>query len=63
MSQEQIIIEIAEDGSTTVAVEGHAGAGCKELTAQIEKALGTTTGDRKTHEYHQRAAQAQKAKQ
>ena len=61
MSQEQIIIEVDDSGATKIEVKGHAGPGCKELTAQIEKALGEVSEDVKTNEYHQRAAQTQKA--
>ncbi len=55
---EQIIIEINAEGESRIEVKGHAGSGCQKLTEQIEKALGETTQDTKTHEYHQRASQA-----
>lgn len=58
---EQIIIEVDTTGAAKVEVKGHAGPGCKELTAQIERALGETAKDTKTNEYHQRAAQIEKA--
>jgi hypothetical protein len=44
------------------AVKGFAGKGCHALTAAIESALGTVTGDVKTPEYHQQAKQGQQAK-
>ena len=63
MNNEEIIVTIAEDGTTTVAVQGHAGPGCKGLTAQFEAALGETIADQKTPEYAQqpRVGQAQTA--
>jgi ABC-type phosphate/phosphonate transport system ATPase subunit len=42
-----------KDGKTVIKVEGHAGSGCQALTSELEKALGTTTGDTKTQEYYQ----------
>jgi hypothetical protein len=59
---EQIIITIDENAETKVEVKGHAGAGCKALTEALEKALGETTQDTKTHEYHQRATQGAQQK-
>ena len=52
MNNETLIIIIADGGETVVKAEGHAGPGCKELTRKIENALGETTGDRLTDEYH-----------
>jgi acylphosphatase len=49
----KIIVRILKDGSTEVKVEGHAGAGCTDLTKALEKALGSTTEDKKTDEYYQ----------
>ena len=54
---EQIIITIDKDASVKVEVQGHAGSGCTSLTKEIERALGETTKDEKTQEYHQRALQ------
>lgn len=49
---EQIIVTIDPEAAVKIEVKGVAGSGCKELTAALEKALGETTGDSKTHEYH-----------
>ena len=51
----EITITIAKDGSTQVAVQGYAGAGCLTLTAGLEKALGATQDQWLTSEYYQEA--------
>lgn len=48
-----ITVTINEDGSTTVATSGFAGASCKAATAELEAALGATTSDTPTHEMRQ----------
>lgn len=49
----EITITINTDGDTELKVNGVKGSGCKQLTAQIEKALGRTTRDTPTAEMHQ----------
>lgn len=51
--QRQIVVTIAPDGAVEVKVEGHAGPGCKDLTRELEAALGQTEQDRRTAEFHQ----------
>lgn len=46
----QIIIEIDQTGETTVKAEGVAGRSCKDLTRNIERALGRTVSDAPTGE-------------
>lgn len=58
----ELRINIDLGGATEIKVVGHAGPGCKSLTANIEKALGKVTSDVKTPEYNQVAKQAQQAK-
>lgn len=53
MTRERIIIDVAPDATVTVTVEGCKGSGCHKLTADIERAIGKTTEDRRTPEYHQ----------
>lgn len=53
----KITVDITPEGETTVKVEGQHGPGCKELTRAIEAAIGQTTGDRLTPEFHRSAAQ------
>lgn len=57
MSQ-QVIVTIGTDGKATVEVNGCRGPSCSNLTAAIEKALGTVTSDVKTPEFLQSAVQA-----
>lgn len=52
-----IQVDIDQEGGVTVKVEGVAGKSCKELTADIEKALGKVVSDEKTAEFHQQAKQ------
>jgi hypothetical protein len=58
-----ITVTINEDGSSTVATKGFAGASCLSETARLEAALGATTANQPTPEMHQTAAQVQKAGQ
>ena len=59
----KIIITIAEDSTTTVAVNGVKGKSCTGLTKALEKALGQTTKDRKGPEYYEKSRQTQRAGQ
>lgn len=62
MNNEEITVDIAPDGEITVSVAGHAGPGCRDLTAQFEAALGETVSDRKTPEYAQQPRTGQRAR-
>ena len=44
---------ISPEGEAMVEVRGHAGRACKDLTKQLESALGETTADMRTVEYYQ----------
>jgi hypothetical protein len=48
--EEEITIEISPTGDTTVSVKGVKGTSCRDLTKNIEKALGTVTSDKPTPE-------------
>ena len=52
---EQIIVTIDPEAAVKVEVKGVAGSDCAKLTEDLEKALGETTEDTKTHEYHKQA--------
>ena len=54
---QKIIVTIETDGSIKIAVSGCPGPGCKQLTADLERALGAVTKDTRTAEYHQQAQQ------
>lgn len=47
----KIIVTISPKGEVEIKVEGHAGPGCKALTAELEKKLGRTVADTKTPDY------------
>lgn len=57
-----ITITIDAEGATEVKVDGVAGPSCKELTKQIEHALGTTTGSKKTEEFYRSESNGIQAK-
>lgn len=47
----KVIDIVIEDGKATISTSGFAGKACMDVTAQLEKALGTKTSDRKTPEF------------
>jgi len=49
-----ISVLIDTDGNVEVETTGFAGAECKQATADLERALGKTTDDRVTPEFHRR---------
>jgi len=51
----EITITIAPDGSVITQVKGIKGAGCKTLTNQIEKALGSVASNKATPEMFEKA--------
>lgn len=56
---QEIRFTIAPDGSVTSTVKGVKGGKCKDLTKQIEKALGAVTGTKNTPEHYEKDNQAQ----
>lgn len=61
----QVIITITPDGQSKVEAKGVSGPTCKDLTRSIERALGKTTADQNTAEFHRHAsiAKSQELKQ
>lgn len=55
---EEIVVTIAPDGTPKISVTGVAGKSCKDLTAALEKQLGTVTEDKNTPEYYERESHA-----
>ena len=51
MSQPTITVEIPLGGSPTVSVDGCPGPSCKDLTAKLEKALGSPEAMERTADY------------
>lgn len=52
---EKITVTIKPNGNTLVAVNGVKGAACKNLTADLEKALGKVESDTATEEMNEQA--------
>jgi len=59
MSRITITVPADPDKQTRVAVEGHAGPGCHDLTANLQRAMGQTTTSTETDEYYQAEQQSQ----
>ena len=55
-----IEIVVEPDGSTSVETRGYTGPSCREASAFVERALGRTTGETLTAEFHQTATQPQR---
>lgn len=49
----EIIVDI-KGGHVTVETHGFVGAACKDATRALEQAMGTTTHDEETPEFHTR---------
>lgn len=58
-----IEIEIDETGNSSVSVKGVSGKSCKDLTAELEKALGKEVDCKKSSEWSKPAQQQRKAQQ
>jgi hypothetical protein len=55
---ETIRIEIFDDGSSQVSVDGVKGKRCEQVTAELEKELGKKTSARKTAEFYEKDEKA-----
>jgi hypothetical protein len=49
---EEILVTFDAEGNPSVTVKGVKGKSCKELTAALEKALGSVTEDKHTPEFN-----------
>lgn len=58
-----VIVEVSEQGDTTVTAQGVRGSGCRALTEAIERSIGATVADRNTPEMHQTQQQQIRAGQ
>jgi hypothetical protein len=54
-----IEIVVAPNGQTQVTTKGFLGAECRQASQFIEQALGSSTNERLTAEFHQTAAAQQ----
>lgn len=59
----QIIVEVDEQGATTVEAKGVKGSGCKALTEAIERSIGATVADKPTSEFFAQQQQQVRAGQ
>ncbi len=48
-----IEVVVSPNGQTKLETKGFAGSGCRDASKYLEAALGTTTEERFTAEYHQ----------
>jgi hypothetical protein len=60
---ETVTVEIDADGNPVVSVKGVAGKSCKDLTAELEKALGKVTDSSNTREFEQRGENKRQQRQ
>ena len=58
-----IEVVVSLTGETTVQTKGYAGTDCLQASRFLEQALGVTTADRQTPEYHQTAPAQQQVQQ
>ena len=56
----RIEIVVEPDGTTSVETRGFVGPSCREASTFIERALGSTTSETLTAEFHQTATQPQR---
>jgi hypothetical protein len=56
-------VVVSPTGETTLQTKGYAGADCLQASRFLEQALGVTTADRQTPEYHQTAPAQQQVQQ
>jgi hypothetical protein len=56
---QEIVVSTDEQGNPHITVRGVKGKSCKDLTVELEKALGVVTKDDLTHEYHARTQHTQ----
>lgn len=56
-------VTIGADAAVTVEAKGVVGSGCKALTAAIENAIGSTTGDALKPDFHRHESAKQQGGQ
>jgi hypothetical protein len=54
-----IEITVLRDGQTKVETKGFTGAECRQASQFLERALGQTTGEQLTAEFHQQSQHQQ----
>ena len=54
-----IIVIVSPEGNARLETKGFAGAGCRDASRAIERALGSQTSEQLTPEFHQTASTEQ----
>lgn len=50
---EEVFMDFDDDDNPVISVKGVKGRGCKDLTADLERKLGTVVKETKTKEYNE----------
>ena len=58
-----IEIIVSPTGQTQIQTKGFSGSSCRQASAQLERALGQSTGEELTSEFHQQSAQVDQQQQ
>lgn len=56
---EQVVVTIERNGAVQIEVNGVTGGRCKDVTAQLERALGVSGSSEEKPEFYQEATQGQ----
>lgn len=55
MPIQEVFMDFDDEDNAIISVKGVAGKSCKDLTRELENALGTVTDDKLTEDYHKTA--------
>ena len=63
MTTQTIEVIVSPSGETKVQTKGFTGSSCRDASRYIEEALGQSTGEQLTAEFHQTADQQQRVRE